>query len=164
MSTEALTEHAAACAARRATVPVGPWQTEPDRVEFEHAGFPCLMVRNSLGFHWCGYVGVPPGHALHGMPYDKLWDDEDPSTKGANDFVEVHGGLTYGEACAGAICHVPKPGEPDDVWWLGFDCAHCHDYAPGMGEFRHFGAIYRDCAYVEAQVRRLAEQIAEAAQ
>lgn len=127
----------------------GPWQNEPDRLEFEHAGLPCLMVRSSLG-NWCGYAAVPPGHPFHGQHYDK------PD-------VEAHGGLTYGGACAGSICHVPKPGEPDDVWWFGFDCAHAYDVVP---EIRHrLGGIfggdkYRNVVYVRHQVERLAEQLA----
>lgn len=24
----------------------GPWDDEPDRVEFQHVGFPCLILRN----------------------------------------------------------------------------------------------------------------------
>src|SRR5688572_11433893 len=95
----------------------GPWQTEPDRVEFEHAGLPCLMSRHPTLGHWCGYVAVPPGHPMHGKEYDSVE-------------VDVHGGLTYGSACRGHICHVPKPGEPDDVFWFGFDCGHAGDYGP----------------------------------
>ena len=33
------------------------------------------------------------------------------------------------------ICHIPDQGEPDDVWWLGFDCLHGGDLAPGMMAF-----------------------------
>src|SRR5215510_304522 len=28
------------------------------------------------------------------------------------------------------ICHTPSPGEPDNVWWLGFDCCHLGDLYP----------------------------------
>lgn len=35
--------------------------------------------------------------------------------------LAVHGGLTYSDRCHDDICHVPAPGEPDDVWWFGFD-------------------------------------------
>jgi hypothetical protein len=137
----------------------GPWQTEPDRVEWRHAGLPCLALRGPHG-NWCGYAAVPPGHPLHGKTYD------------APD-VEVHGGLTYADACAGAICHVAPPGEPDDVWWFGFDCGHCFDVMPGMNaRLRAMGhnddwldndllqATYRPFAYVEAEINRLADQLA----
>lgn len=80
----------------------GPWQDEPDRVEWDHAGLPCLAARSPTGGNWCGYAAVPPGHPLHGQDYNAV-------------DVDVHGGLTYADRCGGHICHVPKPGEPEDV-------------------------------------------------
>ncbi len=106
----------------RSEWPPGPWDTETeDKAEFSHGGFPCLLVRGPAGA-WCGYVGVPPGHYAHGKGYD---DD-------SLDHVRVHGGLTYSDGCqvGGRICHVPALGEPDDVWWLGFDCNHSGDVSP----------------------------------
>jgi len=94
-------------------LPSGPWHDEPDEERFEAHGHPCLLLRNPLGA-WCGYVAIAPGHPWHGIDYGQI-------------DAEVHGGLTYANACAGHICHVPKPGEPDDVWWLGFDCIHAGD-------------------------------------
>lgn len=142
----------------------GPWQEEPDRVEFKHAGLPCLMLRHDRTGNWCGYAAVPPGHPLHGEPYD-------------NADVRAHGGLTYSDKCRGDICHVPAPGEPDNVWWFGFDCAHAGDFCPGMEatllsipaivEMRATRypnleryEVYRDVHYVRSQVERLAEQLA----
>lgn len=151
----------------------GPWTTEPDRAEWEHAGLPCLAVRGpEFSGHWCGYVAVPPGHPLHGKPYSV------PE-------VDVHGGLTYADACQGHVCHVPKPGEPDDVWWFGFDCGHASDFSPSMharykemgypfasGEYDHAKAlaaqdwhteVYRTLEYVRGEVNSLAEQLAKVA-
>lgn len=146
----------------------GPWQHEPDRVEWDHAGLPCLALRGQRSGNWCGYAAVPPGHPLHGKHFD------------ATD-VDVHGGLTYANRCAGHICHVPKPGEPDDVWWFGFDCAHCGDFTPAVdATLRAIGArdeppydhaaaiaandwtveVYRTLAYVQTETNRLAEQLA----
>lgn len=98
---------------------------------------------------WCGYVAVPPGHALHGRGYD------DPD-------VDVHGGLTYADACHGPICHVPKPGEPDDVWWFGFDCAHAWDMSPGSLQFHRPmpDEVYRTVEYARRETESLAEQLA----
>jgi len=101
--------------------PPGAWDNEPDRDEWRAHGFPCLIVRNRYGA-LCGYVGLPPGHPLHGKDYS---DDETAD-------LDVHGGLTYANACAGHICHVPREGEPAEVWWLGFDCGHSCDIQPGM--------------------------------
>lgn len=139
----------------------GPWQDEPDRLEFRYLGFPCLMVRNmDVTGGWCGYVGVPPGHKFH----KKKYDDVD---------VDVHGGLTYSDKCQGHVCHVPRPGESEDAWWLGFDCAHFDDVSPKMNAtmdfmFKVAGApprsrwgTYKDVAYVKREVRRLARQVAK---
>lgn len=131
----------------------GPWEEEPGRVEWRHKGTPCLLRRNGFGA-WCGYAAVPPGHPLHGKDYDT------PE-------VDVHGGLTYASDCDVAgrvgICHVPEPGEPGDVWWFGFDCAHAFDLAPSL--VRHEDSrlwkdsTYRTLDYAKAETERLAEQL-----
>lgn len=49
----------------------GVWDSEPDHVEFEHAGLACVIHRNTdHGYHLCGYVGIPIGHPLHGLHSD----------------------------------------------------------------------------------------------
>jgi hypothetical protein len=134
----------------------GPWQSEPDRVEWRSPhGYPLLMVRGPHG-NWCGYVGLPPGHPWHG--------------KGTGDVdADVHGGLTYADACQGEVCHMPAPGEPDGVWWLGFDCAHAFDVMPAMtallktiGHGHDLGGTYRDLDYVKAECESLAAQACDA--
>jgi hypothetical protein len=144
--------------------PAGEWDNEPDRLEWrsEMHGLSCLISRNGLGA-WCGYVAVPPGHPWHELDYNtEVFHG-----------VEVHGGLTYSDHCSGHICHVPAPGEPDDVWWLGFDCAHGCDYVPGMyaaggirarmGDiFLMSGEKYRNIQYVREQCEDLARQVREA--
>jgi hypothetical protein len=137
----------------------GPWQTEPDRVDFIAEGFACLMLRHDHHGHWCAYVGVPSDHPAYGKEYG----DVD---------VEFHGDLNYAKKCNDAVCHVPAPGMPEDVWWLGGHFAHCWDYPPGLmtrlketlaelpGGLRQ---IYRDQAYVRDQTLFLARQLREMA-
>lgn len=142
-------------------LPDGPWHAEPDRVEFESDGFTCLLLRNSS---WCGYVAVPPGHPWHGKGYDDVRGVDD---NGAATWPDVHGGLTYAEKCSGHICHVAKPGEPDDVWWVGFDCNHSGDlsiydlakHPSGVRQWpgQHFDR-YRDVDYVQRETAKLAQQ------
>lgn len=135
--------------------PSGEWDLEPDRVEWRsEAGLPCLILRNDMGT-LCGYVGVPPGHPWHGQDHDDV-------------SASVHGGLTYGAFCTGHICHLPRPGEPAEVYWLGFDCGHAGDLIPRFGPvFRlsyhlDLGMAYRNLAYVTAEVECLAAQAAAA--
>ena len=139
----------------------GPWDGEPDKVQFvdEATKLPCLAVRNHSGA-WCGYVGVPPSHKDFGKGYSDVDYD-------------VHGGLTFADKCqpttdeSHGICHVPAPGEPDHVWWFGFDCNHCDDFAPSMHfrlkalghDFRIPGEKYRTLGYVKAQCAKLAAQL-----
>ncbi len=141
-------------------MPAGPWQSEPDRVEFEHEGFTCLLVRG--GSSWCGYVGVAPGHPWHGKNYDEV---QAPNEDGEPDYVNVHGGLTYSAECGGSVCHVPKPGEPEHLWWLGFDCAHSGDLcAYELIEGRrdrfngHWYDTYKTVEYTRRETVRLADQ------
>ncbi len=103
--------------------PAGPWDGEPDRVAFTHAGFACLVVRAPQG-HLCGYVGVPSGHPFHGLDRLALW--RLPS-------LPVHGGLpTYARACDWPICHADALGAEPALWWIGFDCAHRGDLVPAL--------------------------------
>lgn len=147
----------------RSEWPEGPWDSEPeDKVQFqdEKTGYPCLMVRNKLG-NWCGYVGVNEGHPAFER---KLDDWGAPETLS----VEVHGGVTFSGHCdtdapeGHGICHVPEPGEPDDIWWLGWDAAHSGDLVPGMLAFQpdfRDQEVYRNMAYVKEQCASLAKQL-----
>lgn len=148
----------------------GPWQDEPDKVQWkdEATGLPCLAKRHEFYGNWCGYVGVSEGHP-HFLAEDTCELD-----------LEVHGGITYGATCqegpeATSICHVPGPGEPDHVFWLGFDCGHAWDMQPGLiasyGErfardgnpiwlAVREGVEYRTLEYVRAECARLAAQLA----
>lgn len=149
----------------------GPWDGEPDKVQWkdEATGLDCLANRHDRNGHWCGYVGVPPGHPLHGKDYDSV------SIPGNEDgYPRVHGGLTYADECqerdepCRGICHIAAPGEPDKLWWLGFDCAHCDDAAPrdyfyartrGY-PFKPVRGEYRTLDYVKAECASLAGQLA----
>lgn len=139
--------------------PRGPWDAEIDKRQWldSISGLPCMIRRagKELG-HWCGYVGVPADHPLHGKDGDSI-------------DVEVHGGVTFAGGCSGgdpstSICHVVSPGEADDVWWFGFDCAHYMDFLPGMrGRARaDIGdEVYRDQTYVIRETLNLAAQLAK---
>lgn len=140
----------------KSTWPAG--RDEPDRVSWTHRGVPCLMVRSESTGAWCGYAATVEGHPWYGQEPD----------------AQVHGGVTFAGPCHGTVCHVPEPGEPDHVWWIGFDCAHYMDLAPRMealmgelvaNELRKKLDVflsYRDQGYVMKEVEDLAEQICAA--
>lgn len=167
----------------------GPWDEEPDRVDWidEDTGYPCLVTRHYFTGNLCGYVAVPPGHPLHGV----AWGED--ATAG----LYAHRGVNYSAPCmevgempAGAwegsrellVCHVPEPGQPDDVWWFGFDCGHAFDSQPGrdarmrdldmrlgqieeeLPEDHPLRRRYAPLPYVRAECRSLAAQLAAAAQ
>lgn len=164
-----MTENVTHAPVDKSTWPDGPWMSEPDRIEWEHAGRPCLMVRHPRSGHWCGYAAVDPGHPLHGEDYDsqKFYVEPEGERETWDTVASAHGGLTYCGVCRGDVCHVAKPGEPDDVWWFGFDCAHAGDLSPGyMEKYREWGLglsdyeTYKDAAYVQAETNELAEALA----
>lgn len=153
----------------------GAWNDEPDRVDFVHAGLPCLALRHPRNGNWCGYAAVPPGHPLHGRD----WKEGVP--------LAFHYEINYSAACdGGLICHVPAPGEPDGVWWFGGDFGHTFDFSPAvdarlkvaMQRASDIGApwadvmrprgendplfqeVYRALPYVRHCIEALAEQLA----
>lgn len=146
---EKIKEHEVACEMKLKALPEGAWKHEPHRLEFQHAGFDCLLLRSPMGFYWCGYVGLPKEHKFYGVDYNEIHE------------IDAYGGLTFGNFCGEHICHITD--KPDTLYWLGFDCAHRQDMKPGyladpacsslaMGE-------YRIMAWVREQTEKLAEQL-----
>jgi hypothetical protein len=130
-----------------------PWLTEPDEwfSRDDNTGYATMILRNRMGA-LCGYVGVPVGHPLYGLPYYD-WNATTPEQEAVNN-IEVHGGLTF----AGQGRRAPD--EYKDYWWFGFDCAHAGDYVPVRPDvMTDFGCKYRDMKYVKEQIALLAKQI-----
>lgn len=132
------------------SLPPGPWEIEPNLVEFEAHGLACCVMRMSGG-NLNGYVRVPP--ARHGLssdsliavPYGSIHIIGSPvRVSYAYDVIEVHGGITNARETLGD-------------WWVGFDTAHSYDIVPAYEPFSD--AEYRDLAYVCAQTIDLARQI-----
>lgn len=141
----------------RALYGPGPWDGEPDRVEFAHEtesircgpdfrrhniNIPCVIHRRPDGA-WAGYVQLP---AMSHAP--------------ALASFHVHGGISF---YAVSDCYPWLPQLPKGAGWIGFDCAHPgfhHDQIP-MAQIPKRGPqmIYRDVAFVTAEARKLAEQV-----
>jgi hypothetical protein len=143
--------------------PSGPWDGEPDKIQFtdEATGLPCLIVRVPYSGHLCGYVGVPSTHKYYGKNYEET-------------NVSVHWGLTFADKCqpsvdeSKGICHTPSGSESDDVWWFGFDCAHCDDLTPqymfyaqtyGLPFTRSATGTYKTVEFVMTECKSLAAQL-----
>lgn len=118
-----------------------PWENEPDLVQFESHGFPCVIRRvEGLG-HLCGYIGVPKE-----LEQD-YYDEFEP---------KVHGGWTYIED--------RFPGaEPDGRYWYGFDCAHSGDLVPKYAESGNIlgTGTYRTVDFVRGELERVAGEVAK---
>lgn len=154
----------------------GPWTDEPDKAQWvdEATGLDCLIVRAETSGSLCGYVGVPPGHPCYGESHYNINCRYD---------LYAHGGINYANLCdAGTedgygICHIPEPGRPAEVWWLGFDTGHAFDETPKRDEdLAELGLSlsgiyeelpealqrrYRTFDYVQGVVTALAKQLAE---
>jgi hypothetical protein len=154
----------------RTNWPVGPWDAEGDREEWRAFGLPCLAVRNHFG-SWCGYAAVADKHPLYQLGIndesplleallERLLNSPMRETEltfqrmieglfgGAlrpspGTVLDAHGGVTYAGPCNGPICHVPQPGESDEVWWFGFDTGHAGDFSPGLYALTHSLAARR---------------------
>ena len=139
----------------------GPWMNEADKIAWldEATGLPCIIRRARSGY-LSGYVGIDPRHPLFALDHEAVPADLD---------IEVHGGLSYSEACdeegdeATSVCHVHAPDVSELLWWFGFDCNQAYDLVPERGPNGYLGAengpIYRDEAYVFQQCTNLAAQL-----
>lgn len=79
---------------------------------FHYKGYPCAVLLQPMG-HRCGYVGIDSSHPLYKKDYNII-------------DIDCHGGITYSGDC------LPQIGlkityNMEDIWWIGFDCAHADD-------------------------------------
>lgn len=113
---------------------------------------PIITAGTHKGISWetrQGVFGAVNGYALlpEGHPYRKL----DLQMENY-DVVRMHGGVTFG---------------PTDGGWIGFDTSHAGDVWPDMPDnLQYPGSLVPDTHWtqerVEAQCRKMCDQIAEA--
>lgn len=89
--------------------------------EGEIYGYPvCILATKSqpefdMGDYYCGYVGIPPSHALYQKSYmDNIMAQVD-------DDANVNGGLTFSNM---ADSWRTTKDKFRNYWFFGFDCAH----------------------------------------
>ena len=120
----------------------GEWDAEPDWLEFEHAGLPCLLLRGPSGA-WSGYVHIPPYHPVLGEVHDDghmYWP------------FDVHGGITWEGSRAFSDGRM--------LFMVGFDLHHLNDWAPEDHKYKDsMRGEYRNTEYAMQETRLLAEQV-----
>lgn len=131
----------------------GPWDNEPNHVMFmSEAGYICEIKRHPTLKHLNGYIYIPFGHPDYGKTYHDLHGYGDGGMY--EDAPDVHGGWTYS--------HNGGDDDGGKFTIFGFDCGHAGDLSPGLreitGEREDLGEVYRDIAFVTAQLERAAEQ------
>lgn len=163
--------------------------------DFEHNGHRCVVIFTDMG-HRCGYVSVNESSPLWNKDYNDYLPinksdleeekidkrgimplfmsafDEDERVR-IDAYFNVHGGITFSSGGNGSKYPVES-----DLYWFGFDCAHCFDridadklreYFPDgkFTESRIRDALYfedseiRTLDYVTQECMNLADQIAE---
>lgn len=120
----------------------------PDREEWE-------AMKTNVESAWRNAIYYPRGDAAR---YVRTWK----KTDGNYD-------LFVRQVFETTICCEVGADEPATLWFFGFDCAHAWDMTPAMDALneelgirlsRLDDQVYRDIAYVEAQVTELAKQLA----
>jgi hypothetical protein len=159
----------------------GPWELEADKLAWTdpHTGYGCIVLRSERTGALGAYVGVDPGHPLHGF--------EAAALSAAFD-IQVHGGVTYAVTCqpgpeSRSICHTPasarrvhgraahveSTSHDDHRWWFGCTADHPYDLLPPItGNGRQPERVdealtrppeYRTEAYMVEQATSLAAQL-----
>ena len=152
----------------------------PEIAYFVLGDFPCSIWKHPDLGTLQGYLGVSPIHPWYGK------DQSDDLLRR----LDVHGGITlachekssrqmspeYRAAVMSDVRPFPEfewvsvPNKDDaswphntgqDVWWVGFDCGHLHDFVPATPRP---GDVYRDEHYVRNELEGLAHQAAAAMQ
>lgn len=146
--------------------------------EFVINNLHCKIKRNGSGA-WCGYVGVDENHPWYGKGYsenivlkdasdsinnrnpnnvnilsvliDLMENRIDDGTCCISTAIDVHGGITFSD----------KFDDGTNLWYFGFDCNHCDDYAPAYSaRFSDAkGLVYRTKDFVINECYRLVDQL-----
>jgi len=145
--------------------PRGEWNDEIDKKQWQdkETGLPCLVKRRQRAGHFCGYVGVDRTHPFYEKQYtDIVYEPFDGSGINIQKELSYSAKCELGEKAENLICHEVKEGEPDDIWWFGFDCAKPDDLSPGpdcLDIVKMSGATYKNLKYVESNIKALARQL-----
>lgn len=150
----------------------GLWDNEPDVGVWQHAGFPCVINRNSkLGF-LCAYVGVSKSHVLFSLDHfeDCIFSNVcvECSNYGSgltghsvDNVVSVHGGLSFSGRMDDVSSLSIIRDSCEGFWMYGFDCGHSCDSYPVRDYSYSEDGSYRTFFYVRENCNRLAETLSQ---
>lgn len=165
----------------------GPWLHEPDVLRWRDkaTNLHCAIDRSTVSGSLCGYVAVSRHHPAWGRHYQELDVDvhggltfygmSNDELSGSTAFplakdTTIENPLTGESFTFKAHRGALMPGRRSPLrWWYGFDTAHAWDYSPAMvaliaslgmdASFHLETGVYRDLAYVTAEIQSLARQL-----
>lgn len=142
--------------------------------------FPCSIHKHDTLGTLCGYLGVPPSHPWYRLDqgYKNFGgvDVRGGITLACHEKSSRMPSQEYRDAMSKAPVGGPYPklewadvpnkdnaswphDTGQDVWWVGFDCAHLYDLVPATPRP---GDVYRDEQYVRRELEGLARQAVDA--
>lgn len=129
------------------------WLDEPNKLEWEHEGYQCTIIRNSKYGYLCGYVELQGDHPWHGRNVYSFYD------------IDVHGGITFSNDYLPIVTKNPYK-QYCNLWWLGFDASHYdEDIYPWGYKYDSIitTATYKNIEFMKAECEKLVRlcQVAE---
>ncbi|MEY4520810.1 MAG: hypothetical protein RLZZ499_3410 [Cyanobacteriota bacterium] len=102
----------------------GEWQTEPDLATWidPGTGYRAIVQRHEVFGTLNGYVGVDQNHPW----YQVMFDSPLRSGGRIDTLIAVYGDLTFSGYRS---CDLLEA-SPEELWYFGFDTAHCFDLCP----------------------------------
>jgi hypothetical protein len=117
-------------------------ESEGDYKAFEYKGYKCRIIRVGAGvskmIHLCGYILIPQGKKY----YQEYFDNLD---------INIHGGITYSSTNLRF--------QPEEGWWIGFDCAHSGDLCYMYESENYSHDVYRTMEFVESELKSAVDQL-----
>lgn len=124
------------------------WLDEPNKLEWEHEGYQCTIIRNSKYGYLCGYVELQGDHPWHGRNVYSFYD------------IDVHGGITFSNDYLPIVTKNPYK-QYCNLWWLGFDASHYdEDIYPWGYKYDSIitTATYKNIEFMKAECEKLVRQ------
>lgn len=138
----------------KSTWPKGPWNEEPDLVNLRIREYYCQIIRTDFGV-LNGYVALWKGHKEYGKGYNSI-------------DIDVHGGLSFSEQAnspelGDIYCDPLDEFHEGPHWYIGFDCIHWMDDAPGMISSTKLtpNSTYKNITFVKSELESLVQQLEE---